>query len=156
MALPAWERYVLFRQMLSLALTRLWLHRCGLRATIKQLGAIRQQRQQAGLPAGLQPLSYAQRCATLTAMAAQNGPVRANCLPQALALHDLLKRRGIASELRIAVLPGSTPLEAHAWVEMDAVPLGGNPPEGYRLIEQLDCNALGQADNRGFSTRLQD
>ena len=48
-------------------------------------------------------------------------PGRARCLEQSLALFVLLRRRGIAAELRLGVQP--YPFTAHAWVELDGVPL---------------------------------
>jgi hypothetical protein len=52
----------------------------------------------------------------------------ATCLVQALAADAILRRRGLACELRIGVrVRGNTgvPLEAHAWVECDgAVAIG--------------------------------
>ena len=51
------------------------------------------------------------------------------CLPQALAAHTLLARRGLASELRIGVTRTSgSPLEAHAWIEDESGILIGNLP----------------------------
>jgi Transglutaminase-like superfamily len=42
------------------------------------------------------------------------------CLPLAMATQWLLRRRGIATELRIGVMRDeSNHLEAHAWVELD-------------------------------------
>ncbi len=49
------------------------------------------------------------------------------CLPRSLALQRMLARRGIASELRIGVRKesnGAGGIAAHAWVEVDGVPLG--------------------------------
>jgi hypothetical protein len=40
-----------------------------------------------------------------------------HCLPRALALHELLRRSGFASELRIGVARAGTGIAAHAWVE---------------------------------------
>jgi hypothetical protein len=44
------------------------------------------------------------------------------CLVQALAADGMLRRRGFASTLHIGVRlhrPGSTPLQAHAWVKCE-------------------------------------
>lgn len=48
-------------------------------------------------------------------------PARALCLEQSLALCSLLRRQGVAAELRIGVQ--SLPFQAHAWVEVDGRPL---------------------------------
>lgn len=48
-------------------------------------------------------------------------PGRAECLEQSLALFVLLRRRGVAVELRLGVQP--YPFTAHAWIEYEGVPL---------------------------------
>ena len=128
----------------------------GLQRTIARLLAWRRNSQQAGLPLGMHEVDYAQRCCALTAIAARHGPVKSNCLPQALVLQDLLERRGLTTELRIAVLPGSRPLEAHAWVELSGIALGGNPPPGYRVIEQFNAGTLGHAGASRHHSLVQD
>ena len=76
------------------------------------------------LPDGWLALAFARRCEQLTAIAACNGVFHATCLPQALALHDLLGCHGLPARIKIGVMPGSKPLLAHAWVEYDAQVLG--------------------------------
>lgn len=51
------------------------------------------------------------------ATAAAFYPRRALCLEQSLALHVLLRRRGVPSELKLGVK--ARPFYAHAWVEVD-------------------------------------
>jgi hypothetical protein len=41
------------------------------------------------------------------------------CLPQALAAHVMLRRRGIASRLCLAVAREQQELAGHAWIEVD-------------------------------------
>jgi GNAT superfamily N-acetyltransferase len=41
------------------------------------------------------------------------------CLPHALATHAMLRRRGIASRLCLAVAREQQELAAHAWIEVD-------------------------------------
>lgn len=60
------------------------------------------------------------------ALAAAFHPRRALCLEQSLALHLLLRRRGVPSELRLGVQ--ARPFYAHAWVEV----------EGRAVNEQAD------------------
>lgn len=50
-------------------------------------------------------------------------PVSALCLARSITLWFLLRRRGIESDVVIGVRPGGAPLDAHAWVERDGVPL---------------------------------
>lgn len=51
------------------------------------------------------------------ATAAAFYPRRALCLEQSLALHVLLRRRGVPSELKLGVK--TRPFYAHAWVEVN-------------------------------------
>lgn len=46
------------------------------------------------------------------------------CLPRAVALRELLARRGVGCRLRIGVRKDAGRLAAHAWVEVAGVPLG--------------------------------
>jgi len=74
----------------------------------------------------------AEQISRLTMAAAQNLPLRTNCLEESLVLWWLLQRRGIAAELRIGARMESNRFEAHAWVELDGRPL--NAPEDEHLL----------------------
>lgn len=52
----------------------------------------------------------------------------ANCLPQALAVYTLMKRRGHTADMRIGVTKGKgDQLEAHAWIENEGrIVIGGS------------------------------
>lgn len=52
-------------------------------------------------------------------VAARHLPWRPTCLPRSLVLWFLLRRQGVAAELRIGVQKRRQHLEAHAWVEVD-------------------------------------
>ena len=52
--------------------------------------------------------------------AARNLFFHTNCLEQSLVLWWLLRRRGIAADLRIGARKDSDRFEAHAWVEFDS------------------------------------
>jgi hypothetical protein len=60
----------------------------------------------------------AARVAWAVAAAARHVPFRTTCLVESLAADAMLRRRGVASEIRFGVRPpdGGT-LAAHAWVE---------------------------------------
>lgn len=74
-------------------------------------------------PVGPEDLAEAQAVALAVHRAANWHPLRPNCLPRSLVLVRLLRRRGLAAELRIGVAkPGET-LAAHAWVEHGGVAL---------------------------------
>lgn len=45
-------------------------------------------------------------------------PMDAQCLPRALAAHAMLRRRGVASRLCLAVARDDRELTGHAWVEV--------------------------------------
>jgi hypothetical protein len=66
-------------------------------------------------------VQQARRIARMVKIAASHGPYRATCLPQSLTLWLLLRRRGIASSLRIGVRKEISRLDAHAWVEIDGI-----------------------------------
>lgn len=56
-------------------------------------------------------------------IAARHTPFHATCLTRSLLLCWLLRRRGIASELRIGVNLSAGTLQAHAWVECAGHPV---------------------------------
>lgn len=52
---------------------------------------------------------------------ASAGPwTKAPCLAQALAAHAMLRRRGIANQVRLGVARNGGKLAAHAWIEVGA------------------------------------
>jgi hypothetical protein len=81
-----------------------------LRTWLGRYGARRSRRQ-----------ASVQQTAWAVAAAARRLPRGATCLPQALACHTMLHRRGYASRLHIgaAAREGIGEISAHAWVEID-------------------------------------
>jgi len=77
-------------------------------------------------------IEKAQGVARVVAAAARNGPFRASCLEQSVALLWLLGRRGIPARLRIGVRKEHEELEAHAWVELGGVVLNDSADVGER------------------------
>jgi hypothetical protein len=63
-------------------------------------------------------------------LAARHLFFRTNCLERSLALRWLLRRRGIAADLRIGARKESELFEAHAWVELDGVTIN-DPDEAH-------------------------
>jgi Transglutaminase-like superfamily len=53
--------------------------------------------------------------------------VNALCLPRALAIHAMLRRRGIASRLCLGVARNGQELIAHAWVEIGETTVTPDP-----------------------------
>jgi hypothetical protein len=67
--------------------------------------------------------------------AARYTPFNAVCLPQAMAAHRMLRRRGIASVMHFGAARGqSNRLDAHAWLDAAGVEVTGYPVE-ERLTE---------------------
>ena len=67
-----------------------------------------------------------ERLALLAAIAGRHGPVRTTCLRQSLLVYGLLRRGGLKPELKIGARQTSAVPDMHAWVELDATPLGQN------------------------------
>lgn len=86
------------------------------------------------------PGETAGRIARLVGIAANHGPYRATCLRQSLALWWLLRRRGVAAELRIGVRKEEGELLAHAWVECGGQALndGQGVSKSYAAFDRAD------------------
>lgn len=70
--------------------------------------------------------------------AANHVPFRAVCLPQAMAAHAMLRRRGIASAMHFGARRGSDkPLDAHAWLDAAGVEVTGYPVEASQT--EIGC-----------------
>ena len=63
------------------------------------------------------------RAAPWIRTAARNTPGADTCLVRSLALLAVLRRHGMAAELRLGVAVSHPKLDAHAWVEVDGVPV---------------------------------
>ena len=71
--------------------------------------------------------------ARMVSAAARYGPWRANCLQRSLLLWWLLRRRGIASDLRIGVRRADGIFQAHAWVDCGGKVLNDSHAVGERF-----------------------
>jgi hypothetical protein len=117
-ALGPWERRLLMRLVLLLPMIGAALHLFGYQGTRDRLARLSR-------PSGRSiptepcdtPGETAGRIARLVGIAANHGPYRATCLRQSLAVWWLLRRRGVAAEVRIGVRKEGGELQAHAWVE---------------------------------------
>lgn len=76
------------------------------------------------------------------AAAAHHAPFATTCLQRSLALWWLLRRRGIASELRIGVTKADGEFRAHAWLERDGAVINDDVDVGGRFaaFEDLPDN----------------
>jgi transglutaminase superfamily protein len=72
--------------------------------------------------------------ARIAAAAARNLFFGTNCLEQSLVLWWLLRRRGIAAELRIGARKEFQRFEAHAWVEVDSAVLNDTSAEHLHFV----------------------
>jgi hypothetical protein len=115
-ALTAAQRRVLVEATLLLPLVAAALRLAGLRATRRLL------ERYAGGPGTQTPMEPAV-VARMVSVAARHGLVRPHCLPSALTLEALLRRRGWAPELRLGVRKHEGGFEAHAWIEHEGIAL---------------------------------
>ena len=79
-------------------------------------------------PASAAEIAAAQALARLAASAGANALGEATCLRRALLLHGWLRRRGLQPALLLglpanAAAPAPGDFSAHAWVELEGVPL---------------------------------
>lgn len=79
-------------------------------------------------------LVEARNITRLLSAAASRLFVRTNCLEQATALCYVLRRRGIAAELRFGARKDFAGLEAHAWVEHLGIPLNEDGGEHLHFL----------------------
>ena len=131
LALSFAELVLLTEAAAALPLTRAALARRGYHATVRAL-----DRLAGAAPAPALRGDQAARAAATARLVYAAGarfPFRANCLPKALVLRTLLRRQGIAPELRIGVRIVAGRLEGHAWVEHAGVPLSQHPDVAERF-----------------------
>ncbi len=136
--LEAWERSTLTLAVLWwLPVAGLLLGIVGYRRAHTLMARISMPLTRCSLPTNWQPSAYAQRCAALVAVASCNGLYQARCLPRALALQSVLARRGLAAQVRIGIVPGTEPLQAHAWVDFEGCALGEGDIGEYKQFAEL-------------------
>ena len=124
-ALPRADRRILHRTTGLLLLAWLGLRLAGLRRI--QAWAERPVCQGAGLAP-----TEAAAMGALVNIAARNVPWPATCLTRSLVLARMLRRRGAAARLRIGARLENGALDAHAWVELDGLPVNDAPDVGAR------------------------
>ena len=79
------------------------------------------------------PLDEIVRIGTLVNIAASQAPIPATCLTRSLLLGWMLRRRGVASQLRIGVRMNQGILDAHAWVEYAGIPINDRSDVGEQF-----------------------
>jgi hypothetical protein len=120
LALPGAERAAFVQAWLAVGVSKLSLRLFGLP---RALAWHRRTAPRAGA---------APAAARWVGVAARYCPGGASCLVRSLALLRLLRRRGIGAELRVGVGRTAPALEAHAWVELDGVPVNDAPDVAAR------------------------
>lgn len=141
--LSPWELWVLLQALCLLPLVVL-----GLRLTrFKSMQSTLANR----LPVGAvsidsNALSQAYIIAGMVKVASVHGLCRATCLPQSLLLWWFLRRHRIGGDLRFGVHKTETRFDAHAWVEVDGVPV--NDTEDVReRYKPLTTNTVSNTIN---------
>jgi hypothetical protein len=87
-----------------------------------------------GRASGPAAADSARAIARLQQAAASHLFFRANCLEQSLTLWWLLRRRGIAAELRVGARKDAGRFEAHAWVEFEGAILNDAGDEHLHFV----------------------
>lgn len=121
-ALPVSERWIATSAQAALPAIDLMLWLVGyirLRRALDFLSPLAKPR-----AADADDLHRADRLAQLVSVVGQEGLVGVSCLRQALLVYLLLRRRGLAPDIRFGVRQGSLAVEAHAWVEVDGHEIG--------------------------------
>ena len=81
-------------------------------------------------PAAPEQAQIAEQIRWAVASAARHLPFKAVCLPQAMAAHAMLRKRGIASAVHFgARRTNEKPIDAHAWLDAAGVEVTGYPLE---------------------------
>lgn len=125
------ERRAVFAASLLLPLAGLSLHALGLRRTLRLFAG------GANPPAAPAP-EAAKRLARAVEHAGRKYSIYpVDCLVRSLVLVWLLRRRGIAAELRLGARTLTGRFEAHAWVEHCGVALGADADEA-RIFHAFD------------------
>jgi hypothetical protein len=122
LALPSGDRWRLLGLMLGLPMVAGLLRIFGLVRTRRWLENLSRNKSPRDLSAG--DLDAAQRLTRLADIAGRRGAIHATCLRQALLIHFLLRRRGLAPEFKLGVRKQDGSFDAHAWVELQGVALG--------------------------------
>lgn len=143
--LPAWERAAFCRLVVLQLHAWLVLQLFGLEAAARRFQVPAQLRDFRALPPGITPAYFADRCHVLAGALRCLGLFRQACLARSLALGRFLATHGIPAVVRIGVDPDSGQLLAHAWVECEALPAGGEDVSPFRGIAAFPCLREGSA-----------
>ncbi|MGD9582397.1 MAG: lasso peptide biosynthesis B2 protein [Lysobacterales bacterium] len=136
LALDRHEQATLLGLLVLLPLLRLGLWLVGFERMRALMTRAAPRRQRLPASADGSALDRAERLAEWVAIAGRRGPIRATCLPQALALYGLLGRRGHTPTIRFGVRRIADRVIAHAWVELDGIALA-NGDQGQSPLDRV-------------------
>lgn len=139
-ALPPAERAGLGRAARLLPAVRLSLQLLGLRRTQAWLA----RRPAPPPPNPTEESGRVETTVRLVLLAARHQRPCDNCLARSLTLWALLRRQGIAAEVRVGTRPAAGRLEAHAWVEWRGRALT-DPGDGGGAFAAFDRPLAGRA-----------
>jgi hypothetical protein len=132
--LSGFERGVVIEATGGLLATWLGLRLAGFRRWKSALGWLSPSANGIAPLQGASEKQCAQIVAQMEAAAARNLFFSANCLEQSLVLWWLLRRLGIAAELRIGARKEAGRFDAHAWVEVGSVVLNDAGAEHRHFV----------------------
>ena len=121
--LPALALLSLGLRLFGYARLRRWIERASTHATSR--------------PATQGDIATGERLARLASIAGRHGPVAATCLRQSLLVYGMLRKRGLAPELKLGVRRTNGTFDAHAWVELGGTALGQHTLEHIALQDPL-------------------
>ncbi len=127
-------RWLVLEALVLLAVARFLVARMPLRRWRGMLGTLATQ------PPAVRPGPDDRRLARAVERASQRLPGVSKCLPRAMALHWMLRRRARSSQLVIAVLPAAargTIEDLHAWVETGGEILIGALDEPFQPLARF-------------------
>ena len=145
--LSSWEQRLLVQSLLLLPLNGFALRLLSFRRWQSILARL----SRAGDASDESPTETQIQNARLTArtvrVAAWHGAYKAKCLPQSLTLWWLLRRQGIGSDIRFGARKEAGQLEAHAWVELEGIPLNdaSDVDQRFKPFERHAISAEGES-----------
>ena len=129
--LNGYARGVVLEAAAALVATRLGLRIIGLRRWRAVLASLAPTTANADDP---NRLATAREISRLAAATARRLFFRPTCLEESLVLWWMLRRHGIAAELRLGARKESNRFEAHAWVELDGAALNDSAAEYVHFV----------------------
>ena len=131
-ALSPGDKWLFLLAVYWLGVARLWLSFVPFPRLAERLGSANQS--------GEANADVLQRVSRAISSAAANVPWRADCFPQAIATHKLLKRCKLSSSIHLGVdLSGDAELLAHAWVTCGGIVVIGE----FELDRYAEIHRLG-------------